>query len=178
MTVLENFLKNKRVQKTLNTKPGEEGFSLVELVVVIAVLAILSAVAIPAFVGVQANARAAAVKNGLVNGVKECVVRKADNKSTDFADAQSFADPGAYQGYTVTVVTTQVDNPLDPNDPIEIDSTSCYTATATPTDPDSGDSSFTIAMDQSTGIVVKTCTDDTAPGCNLNDDDVPEEGTW
>ena len=178
MTVLENFLKNKRVQKTLNTKPGEEGFSLVELVVVIAVLAILSAVAIPAFVGVQANARAAAVKNGLVNGVKECVVRKADNKSTDFADAQSFADPGAYQGYTVTVVTTQVDNPLDPNNPISVDSTSCYTATATPTDPDSGDSTFTIAMDQSTGIVVKTCTDDTAPGCNLNDDDVPEEGTW
>ena len=71
MILLENFLKNKRVQKTLNTKPGEEGFSLVELVVVIAVLAILSAVAIPAFVGVQANARASAVKNGLVNGVKE-----------------------------------------------------------------------------------------------------------
>ena len=63
-----------QIQKALKTKPGEEGFSLVELVVVIAVLAILSAVAIPAFVGVQANARASAVKNGLVNGVKECVV--------------------------------------------------------------------------------------------------------
>ena len=109
MTVLENFLKNKRVQKTLNTKPGEEGFSLVELVVVIAVLAILSAVAIPAFVGVQANARASAVKNALVNGVKECVVRKADFKSTDFADAQSFQ--GNYQGYNITVVTTEIPNP-------------------------------------------------------------------
>ena len=65
-----NFLKSIKVQKVLNTKPGEEGFSLVELVVVIAVLAILSAVAIPAFVGVRANARASAVKNGLVNGIK------------------------------------------------------------------------------------------------------------
>ena len=46
MTLIEVFLKNKRVQKTLSTKPGEEGFSLIELVVVIAVLAILSAVAI------------------------------------------------------------------------------------------------------------------------------------
>ena len=56
MTLLENFLKTKKVQKALTTKPGEEGFSLVELVVVIAVLAILSAVAVPPFVGVQANA--------------------------------------------------------------------------------------------------------------------------
>ena len=57
MTILDIYLKNQKVQ-TLATKPGEEGFSLVELVVVIAVLAILSAVAVPAFVGVQANARA------------------------------------------------------------------------------------------------------------------------
>ena len=101
MTILENYLKSIKVQKVLNTKPGEEGFSLVELVVVIAVLAILSAVAIPAFVGVQANARASAVKNALVNGVKECVVRAADNKTTDFGLAQSFANPTAYQGYTL-----------------------------------------------------------------------------
>ena len=78
MTILENYLKNKRVQKALTTKPGEEGFSLVELVVVIAVLAILSAVAIPAFNGVQANAKASAVQNGMVNGVKECAVREAE----------------------------------------------------------------------------------------------------
>ena len=84
MTILENYLKSKKVQKVLSSKPGEEGFSLVELVVVIAVLAILSAVAIPAFVGVQANARASAVKNGLVNGVKECVVLAADNQLTPF----------------------------------------------------------------------------------------------
>ena len=64
MTLLENFLKSKS-SKTLSTKPGEEGFSLIEPVVVIAVLAILSAVAIPAFNGVQANARASA-KNVLL----------------------------------------------------------------------------------------------------------------
>ena len=36
MLILENYLRSIKVQKVLNTKPGEEGFSLVELVVVIA----------------------------------------------------------------------------------------------------------------------------------------------
>ena len=84
MTLIEVFLKNKRVQKTLSTKPGEEGFSLIELVVVIAVLAILSAVAIPSFTNVQANARASAVQNALVNGIKECFVLQAENSPTNF----------------------------------------------------------------------------------------------
>ena len=157
MTILENYLKSKKVKKALTTRPGEEGFSLVELVVVIAVLAILSAVAIPAFVGVQANARASAVKNGLVNGVKECVVRAADNRSTDFADAQSFATADAYQGYTIAELGN-VD--------------SCYSAEASAT---GDDSDFTISMDSNTGILSKTCTNPetgkVAPGCSTG-------GTW
>ena len=75
MELLINALNKDKVKKVLNTKPWEEGFSLVELVVVIAVLAILAAVAIPAFQGVQARAKTAAVKNGMVNGVKECIVK-------------------------------------------------------------------------------------------------------
>ena len=161
MSILENYLKSLKVQKVLNTRPGEEGFSLVELVVVIAVLAILSAVAIPAFVGVQANARAAAVKNGLVNGVKECVVRAADNRTTDFTDAQSFATTDAYQGY-------EIDELNNVN--------SCYSAEATSITGD--DSDFDIEMDPSTGIVLKTCSDDELPGCNGTDDGVSAEGTW
>ena len=149
MSILENYLKSIKVQKVLNTKPGEEGFSLVELVVVIAVLAILSAVAIPAFVGVQANARASAVKNALVNGVKECVVRAADNKTTAWAEAQSYANPNAYQGY---VIAEGADN-------------TCYSALADATSP-AVDSDFSIAMDPSTGIVSKSCTNVNLPGCD------------
>ena len=149
MSILESYLKSLSVQKTLNTKPGEEGFSLVELVVVIAVLAILSAVAIPAFIGVQANARASAVKNGLANGVKECVIRAADNQTTLFADAQSF--PGNYNGYTVTAL---------PSD------TSCYSAYATNTANAGVESDFQIEMAPATGVVTKTCTVASAPGCS------------
>tara|TARA_Y100001978_G_C23592423_1_gene384564 strand:+ start:116 stop:571 length:456 start_codon:yes stop_codon:yes gene_type:complete len=147
MTILESYLNNIRVQKTLNSKPGEEGFSLVELVVVIAVLAILSAVAIPAFIGVQANARASAVKNGLANGVKECVIRAADNKTTLHADVQSF--PGNYNGYTVTAVPSN---------------TTCYGALATAAN--ASESNFQIVLNPATGVVAKTCTVATAPGCD------------
>ena len=159
MTLLNNFLNTKKAQKVLTTKPGEEGFSLVELVVVIAVLAILSAVAVPAFVGVQANARASAVKNGLVNGIKECVVLESDNKNPIDTAAQSYQ--GDYNGYTLAAGA----------------STSCYDHRAEPSTAAkrAKESTFTIAMDTNTGIVTKTCTNPqagkVAPGCSTG-------GTW
>ena len=163
MTLLANFLKSKRAQKVLTIKPGEEGFSLVELVVVIAVLAILSAVAIPAFVGVQANARASAVKNGLVNGVKECVVRAADNRSTNFTDAQSFKVATAFNGYTVGMKGGNIN--------------SCYSALATAVTT-ANDSNFEITMDPTDGSVSKTCTNDELAGCNGTEDGNAAAGTW
>ncbi len=162
MTLLENFLKSKTAQKVLNTKPGEEGFSLVELVVVIAVLAILSAVAVPAFVGVQANARASAVKNGLVNGIKECVVRDADNQADlTFDSVQSF--PGNYTGYTVAKWDSGTFSHSD----------KCYAATATTTK--AGESWFNIEMSTTTGEVKKTCKNGTDPGCAGTNGSA---GTW
>ena len=163
MTTLSSFLSSKKVQKTLTTKPGEEGFSLVELVVVIAVLAILSAVAIPAFVGVQANARASAVKNGLVNGVKECVVRAADQKSTKFTDAQSFKTATAFDGFSVGMKGGNID--------------SCYSALATAEKP-LEDSNFEITMDPTDGTVLRTCSNDELAGCNGTEDGTAAAGTW
>ena len=167
MLILENYLRSIKVQKVLKTKPGEEGFSLVELVVVIAVLAILSAVAIPAFVGVAANARASAVKNGLVNGIKECVVRAADNKTTAFADAQSYSVADAFQGYTLAQVPVTGTNTT---------ANSCYSALAEADSTDESD--FQIVMNSSTGEVTKTCTNDEAPGCDGTENGTAEAGTW
>ena len=153
MTILEHYLKNIKVQKVLSTKPGEEGFSLVELVVVIAVLAILSAVAIPAFVGVQANARASAVKNALVNGVKECVVRAADNKTTAFIEAQSFATADAFQGYLLEEGADET----------------CYSAFAR-ANVETQDSNFSITMNPADGSILKVCSNVNLPGCNGEED--------
>ena len=59
-----------------------EGFSLIELVVVIAVLAILAAVALPNFLGVQKDGQIAAAKNTLATIVKECVTQGLRQSTT------------------------------------------------------------------------------------------------
>ena len=73
MTILQNYLKSKRVQKALSTKPGEEGFSLVELVVVIAVLAILSAVLF-LLLKCSSKCKSFCCTKWMVNGLKECLL--------------------------------------------------------------------------------------------------------
>tara|TARA_Y100000746_G_C15304965_1_gene367244 strand:- start:242 stop:727 length:486 start_codon:yes stop_codon:yes gene_type:complete len=154
MTILENYLKSKRVQKALTTKPGQEGFSLVELVVVIAVLAILSAVAIPAFTNVQANARAAAVQNGMVNGLKECAVREAENETDLTWDSvASFSNTAAFRGFTLRALTGTGRG----ND-------SCYAVEAV-SNPTGQNSNFSVYLSSTTGAAVKSCTVTTKPGC-------------
>ncbi len=164
MTALEIFLKNKRVQKALNTKPGEEGFSLVELVIVIAVLAILSAVAIPAFQNVQANARAAAVQNGLVNGLKECFVLQAEGSSSPaFLDAVSFNDATAFRGFEIKQL------------PSTFGGDTCFAALAEALD-DEQDADFEIYVDNR-GVAIKTCSDYTMAQCK-DDGSGNGTGTW
>ena len=165
MTLAEVFIKNKRVQKALSTKPGEEGFSLIELVVVIAVLAILSAVAIPSFTNVQANARASAVQNGLVNGIKECFVLQAENSPTTHTAARSFVNTTAFRGFTIGRRSAAF--PLGGN--------TCFAATAT-ADVTTNDSDFTIYMDAN-GVAQKSCTRGELAGCKPNTG-TTGAGTW
>ena len=104
MTILENFLKTKRVQKALSTKPGEEGFSLIELVVVVAVLAILSAIAIPSFTSISLKAQASAAANTVATVAKECAVKIANDSSATHSYASVNLD--GYDNFTVNGSTT------------------------------------------------------------------------
>ena len=78
MTPLQAYLNSPRARRALSKKPGEEGFSLIELVVVVAVLAILSAIAIPSFTSINNKARASAASNTVATIAKECAVKYAD----------------------------------------------------------------------------------------------------
>ncbi len=82
MTAFNAYLSSPKTKKVLNTRPGEEGFSLIELVVVVAVLAILAAISIPAFTSIQDNAAQAAAKNTIATIAKECAVKKANMENS------------------------------------------------------------------------------------------------
>ena len=115
------------------------------------VLAILSTIAIPWLTTTKTSPINSGMKNVLVNGVKECVVREADNQTTRFGDLPSFS----YKSSEFKIES------LDPN--------SCYKAKAVPTNDKNA--WFEIDLNNLTGEVSKTCGDSSKPGCD-------EGNTW
>ena len=107
MTAFYAYLNSPRARKALSRKPGEEGFSLIELVVVVAVLAVLSAIAIPSFMSIADN-RSAAAANTVATVAKECAVKIAN----DSVNVQTYAavNLDGYSSFTVNGSTTNCSN--------------------------------------------------------------------
>jgi type IV pilus assembly protein PilA len=102
MTLLKAYLSTPRAQKALTGKPHEQGFSLIELVVVVAVLAILSAIAIPSFTSINDKARSSAAANTLASLAKECAVKLANGCTGTGCDYAAFT----LDGYNANVSGT------------------------------------------------------------------------
>jgi len=83
MSLLQAYLSKSSTQRVLNRKPNEQGFSLIELVVVVAVLAILAAIAIPSFTSINDDARVTGAKTTLANLAKECAVKLVNDNAND-----------------------------------------------------------------------------------------------
>ena len=102
MSLLQAYLRNPRTQRALTLKPGEQGFSLIELVVVVAVLAILAAIAVPSYMGMNEQAADAAVETNLKNAYKECAYQLARQANNGGRSYPNFAFPGDDGYYTYT----------------------------------------------------------------------------
>ncbi len=103
MTPLSIYLNHPKTRAVISRKPGDEGFSLIELVVVVAVLAVLSAIAIPAFTNISEQARAAAASNTVATIAKECAVKV--NAGGGTYNVPSLNGYSAWHMPTGTVVT-------------------------------------------------------------------------
>ena len=106
MSLLKAYLQQPKIQKVLSSKPQDEGFSLIELVVVVAVLAILAAIAIPSFTSLSDDARLNSAKSILANMYKECEFNEARTGDGFHTAAVNETPPGVTWDTTYAAVDT------------------------------------------------------------------------
>ena len=136
-----------------------EGFTLIELVVVVAVLAILSAIAIPSFNEMQKRSMITVAKSNLISMFKECYLVGGN---ATFSDISAWNTRNSYgtRGLGVDTNGFTYDTSISSNTPIS-ENDSCLSIAAksntgqgstTPLLPH-----FEIRYEATTGAVEKNC---------------------
>ena len=90
----------------MNLKTSQKGFTIVELLIVIVVIAILAAISIVAYVGIQNNARASERQSDAANIAKVAETYFAENSTYPSTVAAFSAATNAKLPANVTVKTT------------------------------------------------------------------------
>jgi len=145
MNLLLAYVGSPRFRKAMRSKPGQKGFSLIELIIAVAVIAILSAAVLPQFASQSTKAANATAQDIIGNAVKECSAGMAEkNVKSSGVTTKLINNPatdGMVKGYKITgSSTTASTSDCDTN----------FSALATVKEADSGLFSYCYIHDSAT----------------------------
>lgn len=82
-----NTFTSKALLKKLRSKKKVNGFTMIELMVMVAIIGVLSSVALPALTSAQDRAKSSAAKQESVNAAKTCTIALISGDATEIANA-------------------------------------------------------------------------------------------
>ena len=88
---MNNFKSNLIQRLAKKNRSKKNGFTMIELMVVVAIVGVLSAVALPALTSAQDRAKASAAKQESVNAAKTCTIALIGGDATEI-DAADVAE--------------------------------------------------------------------------------------
>ena len=119
MTTLNSRLKLAYLNRKKGRNLLEKGFTLVELMIVIVIVGVLSAVALPNFLGTKDKAEVGAIGGSMAGLAKECAnnavldspdpVKAADPLLTDFTFVEGTTGTNCQDGGTLTSIAFTAD---------------------------------------------------------------------